>query len=310
MIPKKQFGYARSANKKWGLHMFKRFGFSAIVLCACVASGAQAAEVWSTGGFANPESVEYDPAHIRYYVSNVDGDPTATDGQGFISLLGEDGTMIDARWVEGLNAPKGLVFSDGILYAADIDHLVVIDVESGTVTGRYPAEGAQFLNDVDIANDGRVFVTDMFTNAIYAFDGDSLDLWLRSDDLWHPNGIRFDGNRLIIAAWGDEILDDFSTPTPGHLIAVDLNTQAISALGSGAAVGNLDGIARDGHGNWLVSDWLAGALYRIDASGNAEMLMDLDQGSADIDVVAHRDGTLYVVVPMMNDNRVVSYSIE
>lgn len=289
--------------------MFKQIGFSAMALCACIASGAEAAEIWSTGGFSNPESVEYDPAHKRYYVSNVDGNPTEADGAGFISLLGEDGTLIEARWVEGLNAPKGLVFSDGTLYASDIDHLVTIDVESGTVTGRYPGEGAQFLNDVDIGNDGRVYVTDMFTNAIYVFGGNSLDLWLRSDDLWHPNGIRFDGNRFIIAAWGDEILDDFSTPTPGHLIAVDFNTQAISALGSGAAVGNLDGLARDGQGNWIVSDWLAGAIYRIDAAGNAEMLMDLNQGSADIDVT-HHEGTLYVIVPMMNDNRVVSYSIE
>ena len=289
--------------------MSKYFGFLAMALCAGIASGAEAAENWSTEGFSNPESVEYDPAQARFYVSNVDGDPTAADGAGFISIIGEDGTMISARWVTGLNAPKGLVYSDGTLYASDIDHLVVIDTESGTVTGRYPADGAQFLNDVDIANDGRVFVTDMFTNAIYVFNGNSLDLWLRDDGLWHPNGIRFDGDRLIIAAWGDEILDDFSTPTPGHLIAVDVNTKAISALGSGAAIGNLDGLARDGEGNWIVSDWLAGAIFRIDAAGNAEMLMNLNQGSADIDVVL-RNGTLDVVVPMMIDHRVVSYSIE
>ena len=136
-----------------------------------------------------------------------------------------------------------------------------------------------------------------------------MDLWLRDDALWHPNGIRYDGERLVIAAWGDEILDDFSTPTPGHLIAVDLNTREISALGSGAAVGNLDGLARDGEGNWLATDWLAGALYRIDAAGNAEMLLDLNPGSADIDIRI-ADGILHVIVPMMNDNRVVSYSLE
>ena len=289
--------------------MFKRFGFSIAVLCAFIAKGTEAAEIWSVEGFSNPESVEYDPAHARYYVSNVDGNPTEADGAGFISIIGEDGALIEAQWVTGLNAPKGLVLSEGTLYASDIDHLVAIDVESGAVTGRYPAEGAQFLNDVDVSNDGRVFVTDMFTNAIYVFDGNSLDLWLRDDDLWHPNGIRFDGDRLIIAAWGDEILDDFTTPTPGHLIAVDLDTRAISPLGSGEAVGNLDGLARDGEGNWIVSDWIAGAIFRIDASGNAELLMDLNQGSADIDVTLH-EGTLYVVVPMMNDNRVVSYSLE
>jgi len=289
--------------------MFIRFPFFAIFLCALVTSGAEAAEVWAVEGFKNPESVEYDPARARYYVSNIDGNPTEVDGAGFISLIGADGALIQAEWATGLNAPKGLVLSEGTLYAADIDHLVAIDADSGAITGRYQAEGAQFLNDVDVSNDGRIFVTDMFTNAIYVFDGDSLDLWLRNDNLWHPNGIRVDGNRLIIAAWGDEILDDFTTPTPGHLIAVDLNSQAISALGSGVPVGNLDGLARDAEGSWIASDWIAGAIYRIDAAGNAEMLMDLDPGSADIDV-AITGGALHVVVPMMNDNRVVSYTVE
>lgn len=72
---------------KVGLYMFKCFGLPAVIVCACVASGAEAAEIWSTEGFANPESVEYDPAHARYYVSNVDGDATAADGKGTLYVI-------------------------------------------------------------------------------------------------------------------------------------------------------------------------------------------------------------------------------
>jgi len=50
---------------------------------------------------------------------------------------------------------------------------------------------------------------------------------------------------------------------------------------------------------------MAGSLYRIDASGEAEMLMDLNQGSADIGGI-NSEGM--VLVPMMMDNKVIVLS--
>ena len=99
--------------------------------------------------------------------------------------------------------------------------------------------------------------------------------------------------------------EDFTTKVPGHLIAVDLATKSITAVGSGEPVGNLDGLESDGQGNWLVSDWMAGALFRIDASGKADLLMDKNQGSADIGVI--NDESM-VLVPMILDNKVIAIS--
>jgi sugar lactone lactonase YvrE len=110
-----------------------------------------------------------------------------------------------------------------------------------------------------------------------------------------------------VAAWGQDLQEDFSTSVAGHLIAVDLETKEISALGSGEPVGNLDGLEADGAGNWLATDWIAGALFRISPDGTAEQLLDLNQGSADLEYI---EGDKLAVIPMMMDGRVVAYRIE
>ena len=59
--------------------------------------------------------------------------------------------------------------------------------------------------------------------------------------------------RLIVAAWGKDIQPDFSTKEPGRLLAVDLNTKELTAIGSGEPVGNLDAIG--GHAECIVARW-------------------------------------------------------
>ncbi len=49
------------------------------------------------------------------------------------------------------------------------------------------------------------------------------------------------------------------------------------------------------------------SFYRIDASGKAETLIDLNQGSADHEYVA---GERLAIVPMMVDNAVAAYKVE
>ena len=265
-------------------------------------------ELWSAEGFSNPESALYDSSRNTIYVSNVNGGPTDKDGKGHISRLSVNGTMQDPIWVEGLNAPKGLIQFGDHLYVSDIDQLIAIHLENGKVDGTWEADGAKFLNDLAVDQQGQVYVSDMLTNSIYRLDEDrNLSLWLQSEELQHPNGLKVDGDRLLIAPWGKDLQDDFSTKVPGHLIAVDLNSKEIISVGSGQPVGNLDGLESDGKGNWLVTDWVAGALFRIDNEGNADMLLDMNQGSADIGVINDKN---LVLVPMMMDNKVVAITTE
>ena len=196
--------------------------------------------------------------------------------------------------------------SGDTLYVTDIDRLVVIDVKSGEISGTWQAEGAQFLNDPAVDGEGRVYVSDMLANRIYVLEGDGLSIWLEGEGLMHPNGLAVE-DRLIVAAWGSDIQPDFTTKTPGHLLAVDLESKAIGDFGAGEPVGNLDGLEPDGQGNWLTTDWIAGALYRICADGKAEQLLDLDAGSADLEYLP---GDNLVIIPMMQDDKVVAHRIE
>ena len=270
-------------------------------------STAMAEEVWSLEGFQAPESALLDSERGVLYVSSVAGEANAKDGVGFISKVSLDGKMQDAEWVKGLNAPKGLVLSGDKLYVSDVDQLVEIDVNSGAVTNSFNAEGAQFLNDTAVDADGRVFVSDMLTDSIYVLQDGSLSVWLQDAALMHPNGLRVDDGRLIVAAWGKDIQADFSTKEPGRLLAVDLKTKEISALGSGEPVGNLDGVEPDGAGNWIVTDWVGGALFRIDPDGTADQLIDLNQGSADLEFV---DAEKLAIIPMMMDGKVTAHRID
>ena len=96
----------------------------------------------------------------------------------------------------------------------------------------------------------------MLADSIYVLENGALSVFLQGAGLLHPNGLRVEGDKLLVAAWGADIQPDFSTETPGHLLSVDLKTKAISNVGSGTPVGNLDGLEPDGAGNWIVTDWV------------------------------------------------------
>lgn len=72
-------------------------------------------------------------------------------------------------------------------------------------------------------------------------------------------------------------------------------------------VGNLDGLEAGGRGSFLVTDWMAGGLFRIAPSGEADLLLDLNQGGADLEYIAAQG---LVIVPMMMDGKVTAYKIE
>ena len=284
-------------------------GLTAVAAVALVSGAAGAAEperTWEASGFNQPESAVYDAERDVIYVSNVNGEPGQRTGDGYISKLSPDGEVTEAEWVTGLNAPLGMDLHDATLYVADIDEIVAIDVETGEVVGTHPAPGAQFLNDVTADGQGRVFVSDMMQDRIYVLEGDQVEVWLEDKDLEAPNGLYAEDDRVVVGAWG-VMTEGFETDVPGHLKVVDLQTREVESLGDGTPVGNLDGVEPDGRGNYLVTDWMAGKLYRITPEGQAEELIDLGQGAADHEYIEERG---LVIIPMMSDGVVVAYRIE
>jgi hypothetical protein len=272
-------------------------------------SGAAAADaptkLWELGWLETPESALPDSDASVIYVSNIAGKPTEKDGNGYISKVSIDGRMLEAKWVTGLDAPKGLIKSGGKVFVSDIDKLVEIDVASGKIAAKHEAPGAKFLNDTAVDGVGNVYVSDMLTNVIWRLSGGKLEPWLSADALINPNGLFVDGDQLVVAAWG-VMAEDWSTKVPGHLLAVSLKDKSVKALGSGAPVGNLDGLEPLGKDSFLVSDWAAGKVFRIARSGEATELIALSSGSADLGYDA-KSKTAFI--PLMKDGKLVAYRI-
>lgn len=285
----------------------RTFGLAAVALVSMAGAAladSKPALLWETTGFKAPESALPVSVEGFAYVSNVNGKPTEKDGNGFISKVSlKDGKLIAPEWVKGLNAPKGLGLAGDRLYVSDIDQLVEIDTSSGAVLTRYDAAGAKFLNDVAVGADGSVYVSDMLTDTIWRLKDGKFEVWLTTPDLRSPNGLLVQDGNLIVAAWG-VMTDGFNTKVPGNLLTVSLADKAVKNLGDGTPIGNLDGLEPLNDTTYLVSDWMAGAIFRIDASGKAEQILDLNQGSADI---GYADDERLLLVPMMNDDKLIAY---
>ena len=261
--------------------------------------------VWEAKGLAQPESVIYDPVTDVLFVSNINGAVMQKDGDGFISRIKPDGTILERNWVKGLNSPTGLGLSDRTLYVADVDTLVELNAASGSVEKRHKASGAIFLNDVAVAGDGTVYVSDTPMNTIWRLKDGVFEPWLTDDSLNGPNGLLVQGGKLVVASLG-RLKSVGQEPEISGLFAINLEDKAITPLAKGKAIGNLDGLAELTSGTYLVSDWAAGGLYKVNVKGKVDRLIDLNQGSADLVYLPEKRT---VLIPMMLDNTLAAYEL-
>ena len=260
---------------------------------------------WSaTEGIATPESAYYDEGSGFIFTSQINGQPADRDGNGRIVKLNADGTVAAANWVTGLHAPKGLRAHQGTLWVADLDEVIGFEIASGRETSRVKVEGAQFLNDVATGADGTVYVSDFTANRIYAIKDGKVTTFAEGEQLEYPNGLLVEGNRLIVGAWGKPEAD-FTTKVPGRLYALDLATKEKTLI-TPKPFGNIDGVESDGRGGYLVSDYLAGKILRVSATGESRDVQQFMAGTADIGFIPSINA---VIVPHMNENKVAAYDI-
>lgn len=275
-------------------------------LAAATAAGADPQVVWTLGGFASPESVAADPESGLLYVSNFGTDPMKKDGDGTIARITADGKLENAGWVTGLDAPKGMDVADTRLYVADIDQLVEIDTASGQVTNRYPVEGAQLLNDVAAAPDGRVFVSDTLGAAIYVLEAGKLSLFVQDAKMLSgANGLLVLGGALLVADLGD-LSGGFANIKPGPVVQVDLASKAMTPYGADGPVGVLDGIEPDGEGGVLLTDNPQGTLLGLKPGGTAKVLASVGAGAADLEWLPDLG---LVIIPVTPANQVVALKL-
>jgi sugar lactone lactonase YvrE len=260
---------------------------------------------WSvTEGVETPESVYVDTASGSIFVSMIAGQPGDRDGNGRIMKLALDGTVVSATWVTGLNAPKGLRSHNGMLWTADLDEVIGIDIARGQIASRATIDGAQFLNDVAVGEDGTVFVSDMLASRIYSLKDGQIAIFAEGDAMEYPNGLLVEGDRLIVGGWGKPEAD-FSTKVPGHLFSLNLTTKQKTLI-TPKPLGNLDGVESDGRGGYIVTDFPKGQLIQVTKAGEAHVLSQHMAGTADLAFVP--TGNI-AIVPHMMENKITAYDL-
>lgn len=181
-----------------------------------------AKKIWETEKVLNvPESVYYDSQSETIYVSNINGNPSLKDGNGFISQLSPQGKILKLKWAEGLNAPKGIAVYKDNLYVSDVDELVCLRLSDGKILKRIPAPGALFLNDVAADPKGNIYLSDSSkkNSAIYRYKAGRIKVWLKDDKIKSPNGLFYQDGILYVGNSGD-----------GQLKAIDIKTKKITTL--------------------------------------------------------------------------------
>jgi hypothetical protein len=257
-----------------------------------------------TEGVDAPESAYVDTASGSIFISMIGGMPNDRDGNGRIMKLTPNGQVVSASWVSGLNAPKGLRSHNGVLWTADIDEMVSIDIASARVLSKLKIDGAQFLNDVAVGDDGTVYVSDMLASKIYAVKDGKASVFAEGDTIEYPNGLLVDGDRLLVGGWGKPE-PDFTTKVPGHLFALDLKTKQKTLITQNP-LGNIDGLELDGRGGYIVTDYPKGQLIHVSSTGESHVLKEYKPGTADLAFVP--TGNI-AIMPHMQENRIASYDL-
>src|SRR5687768_9860455 len=183
----------------------KRIGFFCLALsfCGAVEAAGKLPLAWEAKGLKNPESIAYDPKADKLYVTNVDGRPGLLDGTGGVAQLDTQGKMIEPNWRVNLSAPKGAVVTEKYLYMTDLDRLLRVGIGEARGADVFLARGAKFFNDVAIADNGDVYVSDTSTSYIWRLRGETFEKWLASDisTFCRPNGLHAGKDALVVACW-------------------------------------------------------------------------------------------------------------
>ncbi len=253
-------------------------------------------EVWASDSlFKTPESVIYDTKRDVFYVSNVNQNPWEKDNNGFISKMSKSGEILDLQWIDGFSGPKGMAIVNNILYVADLDELVLIDIDKGKIQEKIIVDGAEGMNDITPDGKGGVYVSDSPAGKIFQYSNGIATEFI-ADAPGRPNGLLVDQGKLFTA---------FSSAS--EFVYFNINTLNKTVVATEIGAG--DGITPTDNPNiYLVSDW-NGEVFIINADGKKQSLLNTkEQGknTADIWFIVEDD---LLLVPTFFDNRVVAYKL-
>jgi len=275
---------------------------------AATAAPAGPAEARKTGtvkNLQNPESARWDAEQDIWFVSNVNGNPSDKDNNGYISRLKPDGSVDSLKFIAAgrnkvtLNAPKGMAIVGDTLWVADIDAVRGFNRKTGALVANIAVPGARFLNDVTAGPDG-IYITDTGIHIgaggamthpgpdrVFKISGRKVTTAISFKDKTEPNGITWDStaSRFVMVPMGDSTIVSWA---PG-----DTALQTVAK-----APPMMDGVEALGGGRYLVTSW-ADSSVNLVAGGKVTRIAAGLAAPADIgfDRAAGR-----VVVPQLTEN--------
>lgn len=274
------------------IKLFVKISLAAMLAFTAFNAGAQNSlkQIWATDTtLAIPESVLPDKDVL--YVSLIDGGAWARDGQGGVGKVGTDGKIINDKWITGLNAPKGMAKIGNLLYVADLDEVVVINIKSGKIDNKIKITGAENLNDVTADSKGAIYVSDSKHGTVYKIEKGAATLYL--ENLRGVNGLKAAGNKLFIL-----------TGKTMFVANAEKQLTEITPLENGG-----DGIELVGNGDFLVTAW-SGYFYYVKADGTKQLLLDTHTNKNKTADIGYDPVKKIVYVPTFLGKSVVAYQLQ
>jgi hypothetical protein len=274
------------------------------------------------GSIYSAESCSYDAERDLIVVPSRGVPQSVRANDAWVSFINHDGSVHTARWIGlqnpdrrddltpplVLNDPFGSDIGRGMLYVADRDggsgdgepSVAVIrwfDLRTGVPAGEVRVDGAPWLNDIEVADDGTIYATqsgdfgddpDPSTWRVWKIAPDgAISVFAQGAPLRIPNGVAFDpeGNVVVVNIGDDEVL----TFAPGGEM---VRTEHAAQPGS-------DGLVIMPDGTKYVSSVREGGVSRIRPGAAAELIARNIPSAASMcyDAGAHQ-----LVIPMNPNN--------
>lgn len=282
------------------------------------------------GAIYSAESCSYDPVSGLIVVPNRGAPQNVQTNDAWVSLINHDGSVHTTHWIGiqkpnerkslspplVLNQPYGSDIVNGILYLADRDgdtekddpSVAVIrkfSMQSGKPIGEIQIEGANWINDIEVKEDGTIYATQSGEFGVPNPNPDTWKVWkitpagsattfVQGAPLNVPNGIAFDpqGNIVVVNFGNNEVL----TFSPAGRL---LKTENAAQAGS-------DGLVIMPDGTKYVSSVIHGGVSRIRPGESAELIANNIPGAASMcyDPVANQ-----LVIPMPGSNTLAFVSL-
>jgi sugar lactone lactonase YvrE len=229
----------------------------------------------------------------NYYVTVMNGNDK---GDGEVIEISNKGVKVFAK---GFDEPKGIVYLDNHLYFSDLTRIWKVDEEGITSVfvkkENFPEE-VLYLNDVALDAESKgMYVSDMGAtkymrdenNMLWPLDSEQAKLVPKLGRIYHvdlegqisiaqdtsslmlnPNGVGIDNDGNIMV--GTFFLGNFLIKRDGVL--TQLKSQFRGA----------DGVEQDSKGNYYISSWTSGMVWKIDGkTEESTVLIDDLESAAD-----------------------------